>query len=223
MKAMILAAGRGERMRPLTDSSPKPLLKVAGKALIVHHIEKLAQAGIKSIVINHAWLGAQIEQTLGSGQQFGVSIYYSPEPAGGLETAGGIIKALPLLGDDPFLVINGDIWSDLDYQALANKSLSNNQQAHLYLVSNPQHNPNGDFQLDKQGQVLSDGEHKLTFSGIGLYHPSLFHHQPIAKTPLAPILRAAMMRGKITGQHYSGQWFDIGTPERLAELNKQLM
>jgi len=222
MKAMILAAGRGERMRPLTDNTPKPLLKVAGKALIVHHIIKLAQTGITQIVINHAWLGSQIEQALGNGEQYGVQISYSAEPEGGLETAGGIIKALDLLGDKPFLVINGDIWSDLDYQLLRQKKLDDNIQALLFLVDNPQHNLDGDFHLDEHGQVLNAGNPKLTFSGIGLYSPCLFKQLKLEKQALAPILRKAMADNRVLGQHFTGSWYDIGTPQRLNELNTQL-
>lgn len=222
MKAMILAAGRGERMRPLTDHHPKPLLQVGGKALIEHHIEKLAKAGIVDIVINHAWLGQQIEDKLGDGQQYGVNIQYSAEESGGLETAGGIIKALPLLGGSEFIVINGDIWCDLDYHLLTQIKLKNEQLAHLLLVDNPAHNSTGDFHLSSDGLALSEGLNKLTFSGIGLYRATMFQTLKLEKRPLAPILRAAMEEQKISAQHFTGQWYDIGTPQRLDELNQQL-
>ena len=212
--AMILAAGRGERMRPLTDHTPKPLLKVHDKPLIVWHIERLKKAGITQLVINHAHLGEQIEQTLGDGSSLGVSISYSPEGTA-LETGGGIARALPLLGEQPFLVVNGDVWTDINYSELA---LSEADLAHLVLVKNPSHNPNGDFALNND-RVTSGGANKLTFSGIGLYQPSLFVAQPEELFPLAPLLREAMSLKKVSGFHHRGVWMDIGTPERLAEIN----
>lgn len=218
MKAMILAAGRGERMRPLTDTMPKPLLQVGGQALIEYHIESLHDAGIIEVVVNHAWLGEQITQYLGNGSQYGVQIQYSDESSGALETAGGIVKALPLLGDEPFLVVNGDVFTDYIY---ANLPQQLDGLAHLVMVDNPPQHPNGDFFLDN-GRLLAEGKPCLTFSGIGLYDPKLFAgHQPGA-LPLAPILREAMARGEISGEHYTGQWLDIGTPERLAELDASL-
>jgi len=212
--AMILAAGRGERMRPLTDHTPKPLLKVHDKPLIVWHIERLKRAGITQLVINHAHLGEQIEQTLGDGSSLGVSILYSLEGTA-LETGGGIARALPLLGEKPFLVVNGDVWTDVDYTALA---LDEDDLAHLVLVNNPSHNPKGDFALNND-RVTSDGSNKLTFSGVGLYQPSLFVAQPEERFPLAPLLREAMSLNKVSGFHHRGVWMDIGTPERLAEIN----
>ena len=212
--AMILAAGRGERMRPLTDHTPKPLLKVHDKPLIVWHIERLKKAGITQLVINHAHLGEQIEQTLSDGSSLGVSISYSPEDTA-LETGGGIARALPLLGEQPFLVVNGDVWTDVDYTALA---LDEDDLAHLVLVNNPSHNPKGDFALNNN-RVTSDGANKLTFSGVGLYQPSLFVAQPEERFPLAPLLREAMSLNKVSGFHHRGVWMDIGTPERLAEIN----
>ena len=212
--AMILAAGRGERMRPLTDHTPKPLLKVHDKPLIVWHIERLKKAGITELVINHAHLGEQIEQTLSDGSSLGVSISYSPEDTA-LETGGGIARALPLLGEQPFLVVNGDVWTDINYSELA---LSEDDLAHLVLVNNPSHNPNGDFALNND-RVTSDGANKLTFSGVGLYQPSLFVAQPEERFPLAPLLREAMSLNKVSGFHHRGVWMDIGTPERLAEIN----
>lgn len=235
MRAMILAAGRGERMRPLTDTLPKPLIPVAGKPLIQWHIEKLAAAGITEIVINHAWLGARIEQTLQDGRQWGVNIQYSAETVA-LETAGGIATALPLLGTDPFLVMNGDIWCDWNpLQALQIGKLLNQsaQQAWLLLVPNPDHHPKGDFGLTANGLVTDTDINttsspaplttKYTFSGIGVYQPSLFSnipaHQP---SKLAPLLRTAMARQQIAGQLHHGAWIDVGTPERLNTLECML-
>jgi MurNAc alpha-1-phosphate uridylyltransferase len=218
---MILAAGKGERMRPLTLDTPKPLLKAGGKPLIVHHIESLRAAGFTDLVINHAWLGEQIEQTLGSGATFGVNIQYSAEGQG-LETAGGIIRALPLLtdqGDDWFVVINGDIWYDFDLTELAPPARG---KALLVLTDNPAHHPEGDFALAENGLVTGDGAPKLTFTGISLLHPSLFAELPQGKCKLAPILHQAMARGEVSGLHHRGQWLDIGTPERLAALDRQL-
>lgn len=220
MRAMILAAGRGERMRPLTDHTPKPLLEVAGKPLIQHHIERLAMAGFSDLVINHAHLGSQIEQALGNGSRWGLSIRYSPEtPA--LETGGGILRALPLLGDAPFLVINADVWTDIDFAALRSAKLTG--LAHLVLVQNPEHHPSGDFSL-RQGRVmlLNTGD-TFTFSGIGLYRAALFGGCSDGPFPLAPLLRAAMARGQVSGELHRGLWMDIGTPQRLAELESMLL
>ncbi len=218
---MILAAGRGERMRPLTDRMPKPLLPVAGKPLIEHHIEALLQAGFEEIVINHAYRGEQIEAALGDGRRWGIPIRYSPEPAGALETGGGIFKALPLLGPAPFLVINGDIWTDYDLTRLAGLEPG---LAHLVLVDNPPHHPDGDFRLSPEGLCHPDGNRgrRLTFSGIGLYRPALFDGCRAGAFPLAPLLRAAMAEGEVSGEHYTGRWVDVGTPERLAALNRDL-
>ncbi len=218
MQAMILAAGRGNRMRPLTDHTPKPLLKVAGKPLIVYHIERLEAVGIRDLVINHAHLGNQIEAALGDGNRFGVSICYSAESQA-LETGGGIFKALPLLGSMPFLVINGDIWSDCDLSRL---TLADGDLAHLVLVDNPPQHPAGDFALDSSRRVYPEGAPRYTFSGIGLYHPDLFKGCTAGTFPLAPILRQAMLAGQVSGQRHQGQWFDIGTPERLDDLNRRL-
>lgn len=216
---MILAAGRGERMRPLTDTTPKPLLEVGGKMLIEYHLEKLKAAGITEVIINHAWLGNKIEQALGNGSRYGLDIRYSAETEA-LETAGGILKALPLLGDDPFLVINGDVYCDY---ALSNLPTTLSGLAHLVLVDNPKQHPEGDFILSDSGSVSSNGENKLTFSGIGLYHSDLFHGYQEGKLALAPVLRKVMEQNQVTGEHYSGIWHDIGTPERLIALNKALM
>ncbi|SDX04501.1 N-acetylmuramate alpha-1-phosphate uridylyltransferase MurU [Thiocapsa roseopersicina] len=222
MKAMILAAGRGNRMRPLTDRVPKPLLEAGGRPLIQYHLERLAAADIRDIVINHAHLGEQIEAALGDGSRFGVRIRYSPEQTA-LETGGGIFKALPLLGPDPFLVINGDIWSDIDPIGL---HLSGSDLAHLVLVDNPPHHPSGDFALTG-GRVHAEGGHaegrsRLTFSGVGVYSPSLFAGCRPGAFALAPLLRDAMARGRVGGAHHRGHWLDIGTPERLAELDRLL-
>ncbi|MDH5180542.1 MAG: nucleotidyltransferase family protein [Gammaproteobacteria bacterium] len=217
MKAIILAAGRGERMRPLTDSTPKPLLKVNDRALIEYHLANLLQAGITSVVINHAWLGRQIEEYLGDGSRYGVSIRYSPEGEA-LETGGGLFNALPLLGDGPFIAVNGDIWTDYPLQSLPREP---DGLAHLVVVNNPPQHPNGDFALDGD-RLLSEGEPKFTFSGIGVYRPELLDGQTAGKFPLAPILREAMANRLISGEHYYGQWYDIGTPQRLAVLDQQL-
>ena len=256
MRAMILAAGRGERMRPLTDHTPKPLLPVGGKPLIVWHLEKLAAAGFQDVVINLGHLGEQIPVALGEGTQWGLRLHYSQEPPGALETAGGIRHALPLLGDGPFLVLNGDIfcdWPVAQVYTLA-REMAPHTLAHLVLIDNPPHHPNGDFVLspgrlknpvrpelvegqgplylglrqaqperfkNDQYQVHAEGEYMLTFSGIGLYRPELFAHLPDPEpTKLAPLLRTAMAENRITGEHFFGRWVDVGTPERLAELDK---
>lgn len=217
MKAMILAAGSGERMRPLTDAKPKPLLEVRGKALIARLIESLARAGFREIVINHAHLGHMIEAALGDGGRLGVAIRYSHEPQA-LETAGGIAKALPLLGGGPFIAVNGDIFCDFDFASLANRSLSRNL-AHLVLVPNPPHHPGGDFSLE-DGHAGADGEPRWTFSGIGLYRAELLAGiTPGARGQLAPLLRAAMARRQVSAEVHFGIWHDVGTPERLAALN----
>jgi MurNAc alpha-1-phosphate uridylyltransferase len=218
---MILAAGRGERMRPLTDRTPKPLLPVAGKPLIVWHIERLARAGLRDIVINHAHLGDQIEALLDDGSAWGVSIRYSAEPQGALETAGGIAQALPLLGDEPFVVVNGDIWCDRDFDRTPT-ALAGNDLACLVLVPNPPQHPGGDFSLHDK-RISDAGETRLTFSGIGIYHPQLFAALERGKPAmLAPLLRAAMAQGRVGGELHTGRWFDIGTPERLEALDKLL-
>ncbi len=219
MKAMILAAGRGERMRPLTDHTPKPLLPVAGKPLIVHTIDQLVSAGFTEIIINHAHLGSQIEAKLGDGKAFGAAIVYSPEGGEALETAGGIVNALHLLGNDVFLVVNGDIATDFPYAQLMSIKVD---LAHLVLIDNPAHHRQGDFALDEGGKVSEEGAVKLTFSGIGLYRPELFANTPPGKSKLAPLLRGAMAQNKVSGQHYGGFWMDIGTPERLLELDLRL-
>lgn len=216
MKAMILAAGRGERMRPLTDHTPKPLLQAAGKPLIEHTIKQLVANGFNDIVINHAYLGLQIEEQLGNGKQFDADISYSPEGDLALETAGGIINALPLLGDEAFLVVNGDIATDFPFVELKNLTVD---LAHLILVDNPAHNAKGDFGLDRSGLVVSSGSEQFTFSGIGLYRPELFYNIPAGPSKLAPLLRLAIANNRVSGQKTNSFWMDIGTPERLQELD----
>lgn len=226
MRAMILAAGRGERMRPLTDTLPKPLLRAGGKPLIVWHIERLVRAGITDLVINHAWLGDRITEALGDGARFGARIRYSPEnPA--LETAGGIAHALALLGTDPFLVINGDIWCDWDPAASRRISRElGSTHAWLLLAGNPAHHPDGDFCLGHDGRIsLPAGAdaRTLTFAGIGVYRPELFAGtDPARPAPLAPLLRQAIESGKVKGERHAGLWMDIGTPQRLEALDLRL-
>ena len=220
MKAFILAAGRGERMRPLTDRTPKPLLLAAGKPLIVWHLERLAAAGFRDIVINHAHLGAQIEQALGDGSRWGLRIQYSPEPPGALETAGGIATALPLLGDQPFLVVNGDIYCDWDFKRA--RTLSE-KTAHLVMVANPAHHAGGDFSLDGERVVYAHGEQTLTYAGISVFSPSFFANiQAGTIMKLRPLLDAAIAAGTLTGERFTGRWVDVGTPQRLAELDTEL-
>lgn len=217
MKAMILAAGFGTRMRPLTDTCPKPLLPVGGRPLIEHHLTRLARAGIKEVVINVSYRAEQIIEALGDGQRFGLSLYYSRE-ATPLETGGGILAALPLLGEAPFLLVNGDVWCEAlpDMTALGNEDL-----AHLLLVDNPDHHPQGDFSL-QNGRVAADDEPRLTFSGLSLIDPALVADEPPGAFALAPLLKAAMQRGRVSGEHFAGRWVDVGTPERLATLDKCL-
>ena len=217
MKAMILAAGRGERMRPLTDTLPKPLLEVNNKPLIVYHIEKLAEAGFEEIIINIAHLGYKIPETLGDGSAWGIKITYSDEQdEGALESAGGIIKALPLLGDETFFLVNGDVFYDYIFDADFDLG---DKLAHLILVANPQHNLKGDFGL-KESVVLNEEKLKYTFSGIGYYNPTLFDGLSVTKLALAPILRKNIEEKNISGELFSGIWHDIGTPQRLKEINE---
>ncbi|MEB0206919.1 N-acetylmuramate alpha-1-phosphate uridylyltransferase MurU [Pseudomonas sp. CCC3.1] len=215
MKAMILAAGKGERLRPLTLHTPKPLIRAGGVPLIEYHLRALAAAGFTEIVINHAWLGQQIEDHLGDGSRLGVSIQYSAEGEP-LETGGGIFKALPLLGDNPFVVVNGDIWTDYDFARLRQPLAG---LAHLVLVDNPAHHTGGDFYL-KGTQVLDavPGVETLTYSGIAVLSPALFHGAQAGAFRLAPLLRNAMAAGAVTGEQLQGHWVDVGTHERLAEV-----
>jgi len=223
MRAMILAAGRGDRMRPLTDHTPKSLLPVGGKPLIEWHLEKLARAGVTRVVINHAWLGALIEAQLGNGARFGLSIVYSAEGQA-LGTAGGIARAMPHLGNAPFLVVNADIFTGVDYVPLVQRrpALAPQTLAHIVLVDNPEHHPDGDFALGG-GRVSDEAQPRLTFAGIGVYDPALFSGiQPGARAQLAPLLRAAMRDGRVTGEHFTGMWSDVGTPERLARVEAMI-
>ena len=215
---MILAAGQGKRMRPLTETTPKPLLKVAGKSLIEYQIQALVKAGITELVINHAWLGEQIPTYLGSGEKYGCNIQYSAEPVDAYETAGGIIHALNLLKDDTFVVINSDVWCDFNYRQLTAIDLKD-KLAHLVLVDNPAHNPTGDFGLN-QGLVSLEQQTKYTFAGIGLYHKDLFAGEHKMPLPLGPLLKQQIAQNKVSGERHHGQWFDIGTPERLAQIEQ---
>jgi MurNAc alpha-1-phosphate uridylyltransferase len=227
---MLLAAGRGERMRPLTDHTPKPLLEAGGKPLIVWHIENLTRAGLTQLVINHAHLGEQLVDRLGDGKQFGVSIHYSAESKA-LETAGGIANALHLLGNAPFAVINADIYCEYDFSRLAPSAaalLARGDMAHLIMVNNPEQHPNGDFGL-LNGRVIPLPPSPLslpssyTFSGMGIYQPALFKSIPRGTiAPLAPLLREQIALDKISGEHYQGRWMDVGTPQRLQQLDNIL-
>ena len=216
---MILAAGRGERMRPLTDTIPKPLLRIGGQTMIERHVHALARAGITELVITHAWLGEQIEKALGDGHAYGVSICYSAETGDSLETGGGILNALPLLGSEPFIVVNADIWTDFPFD-----SLPSNPQglAHLVMVDNPEQHPGGDFSLS-EGKLSSNGPAMLTFSGIGVYRPAVFADCSPGAFPLGPLLRKLMAAGQVSGERYTGSWFDIGTPERLDAVNRVII
>lgn len=230
MKAMILAAGMGTRMRPLTDNTPKPLLEVGGKALIVWHLEAIRAAGITDVVINTAWLGEKLEATLGDGRRYGVTIHWSHEPSGKpLETAGGIVQALPLLGHEPFLLVNGDIWLRYRFTALRS-ALAPGKQAHLVLVDNPAHNPSGDFglfarephaQVAGQRTVLEprSAHSAFTYAGLAVYCPSLFQGLSQGVRPLAPLLHEAIASGRASGEYFPGPWVDVGTPQRLTELD----
>lgn len=215
MKAMILAAGRGERMGALTDTCPKPLLPVGGMPLIAHHLRRLQQAGFREVVINTSYLGEQIRDALGTGEAWGLSIAFTIEPER-LDSGGGIFNALPLLGDAPFLLVNGDVWTDIPLHSL---QLSAAQWAHLVMVPNPDHNPRGDFVLGDTGLVQADGDERLTYSGISVLSPRLFDGCAAGKFPLAPLLRNAMSQGRVSGECYRGVWIDVGTPERLALAN----
>ncbi|MBX3714175.1 MAG: nucleotidyltransferase family protein [Lysobacter sp.] len=235
MKALIFAAGLGERMRPLTDTTPKPLLAVGGKPLIVWHLEKLAAIGIRDVVVNTSWLAGQFPAMLGDGRDWGVRLHYCYEGDIPLETGGGVWNALTLLEynemSTPFIAVNGDIWTDYDFARLPRDI---DDDAHLVLVDNPDHNPKGDFALQPDGYVASDGPSRLTFAGIGVYRARLFDQwlDVIGENPdstaspprfkLAPLLRAAMLRGRVRGEHHRGRWTDVGTPERLAELDRQI-
>jgi len=216
---MILAAGRGERMRPLTDACPKPLLPVAGKPLIAHHVERLAASGFRDLVINISYGADQIRAALGDGSRYGLNIRYSLEPPGALETGGGIAQALPLLGEAPFAVVNGDIWCDYPIRQLRAVDV---RLAHLVLVDNPDHHTGGDFGLDQDTVTLPEPNRRtLTFSGIGVYRPELFHGIDELRFPLGPLLKAAAREELVTGEHYRGAWLDVGTPDRYRALQQR--
>ena len=231
MKALVFAAGRGERMRPLTDAAPKPLLRAGGKPLVAWHLERLASIGVRDVVVNTSWLGAQFPGVLGDGAHWGLRIRYSFEGDTPLETGGGMLNALPLLGDDPFVLVNGDVWTDYDFAKLPRDPAG---LAHLVMVDPPAHSPRGDFALDAPGLLHADGPTRLTYSGIGVYRPQLLagwrdiagdvgtNAEGKPKFPLAPILRARMAEGAITGEHHRGRWTDVGTPQRLAQLDAEL-
>ena len=220
MRAMILAAGMGKRMRPLTDNIPKPLLKVGDKTLIEYQIERLVAGGVTGIVINHFYLGSMIEEALGDGSQFGIEISYSREPVR-LETAGGIIKALPILKDDSFIIVNADVWTDFDFSTLQPVD-GKDWLAHLVLVANSEHHPHGDFHLDNTGRVNegnSTPNERLTFSGISVLHKNLFSGYPIQPRSVIPLLRQAMSHNRVSGEIHAGIWIDVGTPKRLGEVS----
>ncbi|MDB2705697.1 nucleotidyltransferase family protein [Pseudomonadota bacterium] len=217
MKVIILSAGRGDRLRPLTDHTPKPLLKAGDKRLIEYTIHSLVTAGFTDIVINTAYLSEQFPIALGNGEAYGATISYTTEGINGLETAGGIINALPLLGDEPFLVVNGDIWTDFPFEQLHALTLAPSKLGHLVFVNNPVHNPNGDFSL-LSGNVVDGGENKVTYSGIAVFHPDLFKLYDVQKMALKPVLLTAISKRQLSGRLYEGQWSDIGTAARLEEL-----
>jgi MurNAc alpha-1-phosphate uridylyltransferase len=234
MKALVFCAGLGERMRPLTDTTPKPLLRAGGKPLVAWHLERLAAIGVREVVLNTSWLAGQFPQVLGDGSRWGLVLHFLHEGDTPLETGGGMHNALPLLcadGDAPFLAINGDIWCDFDLARLPPEPPGD---AHLVLVDNPGHHPGGDFMLGAGGRVAADGTPKLTFSGIGVYRRRLLDgwratigERPGAdadppRFPIAPLLRAAMQREAVTGEHHRGRWTDVGTPGRLARLEAEL-
>ncbi len=215
MRAMILAAGRGERMRPLTDRTPKPLLEVGGETLLGRHLDRLARAGVREAVVNNAYLGDLVRAFVGDGGRWGLQVRHSIEPSGALDTGGGVREALPLLGEDPFVLVNSDIWTEFDFETL--KRRLDDRLAHLILVPNPEHHPGGDFAL-REGMVQREGE-KFTYAGIALIHPKLLLAHPRGKFPLAPILKSAIRSGQVSGELFRGHWCDVGTPERLLEAN----
>lgn len=231
MKALVLAAGLGERMRPLTDTTPKPLLHAGGKRLIEWHLEKLAAIGVRDVVINTSWLADRFPEALGDGARWNLRLHYSYEGDSPLETGGGMLQALPLLGEDPFLLVNGDIWTDYDFSRLP-RDMSGD--AHLVMVDRPVHATQGDFALDAGGHVRESGAELLTYAGLGVYRPQLLQgwRQVIGDAPgaelqpprfrLAPLLKARMQRDAITGEHHRGRWTDVGTPQRLEQLELQL-
>jgi MurNAc alpha-1-phosphate uridylyltransferase len=216
MKAMLLAAGRGERLRPITDSLPKALVPVGGRPLIVWHLLALARVGIREVIVNTSWLGEQLHAALGDGHRFGVSITWSDEGPVPLETGGGILRAVPLLGPEPFLAVNADIWTDIDF---ARVRLEPQALAHLVLIENPPHNPRGDFALEG-GRVIGEAGERFTYSGVGLYRPEFFAGCTEERFPLLPLLNRAIAAGRVTATLHRGQWCDVGTVERLASLEE---
>lgn len=219
MRVMVLAAGRGERMGALTDHTPKPLLEAGGRPLIEHQIARLAGAGFRDVVVNLAWLGERIATRLGDGSRLGVRIRYSCEPEGALDTGGGILRALPLLGEERFAAVNSDVWSDYPFEKLRDAPAGD---AHIVLVDNPAHHPEGDFTLTPDGRVTGAAHGRLTFSGIGCYHPRLFTARTIRQFPLAAVLRDAIEAKSLSGEHHRGEWADVGTPDRLEALDRRL-
>ena len=218
MKAMILAAGRGERMRPLSDRRPKPLLEVRGRPLIEHCIARLVDAGVREMVVNHAWLGDRIVEALGDGSRFGATIRYSAEPEGALDVGGAIVEALPLLGTDPFIVVSADVWSTYPFGRLLSAPRG---LAHLVLVDNPAHHPEGDFRL-KEGWIEGGDGSRLTYSGIAACRAELFAGRAPGRQALRPILETAIERGEVSGEHFRGRWFNVGTPAELTALESAL-
>ncbi|HEY1491634.1 MAG TPA: nucleotidyltransferase family protein [Steroidobacteraceae bacterium] len=218
MKALLLAAGRGERMRPLTDALPKPLLTVAGRPLIAWHLAALARAGIREVVINLSWLGEQLRAALGDGSAYGVSLAYSDEGPVALETGGGIVRALPLLGPQPFLVVSGDVWTQIDFARLR---LAPDALAHLVLIPNPPHHPRGDFGLES-GWVVNRDSERLTYGNVGIYRPEFFSGFADGRFPLIQPLKRGIDARQVRGEFFGGGWCDVGTPARLAELNHSL-
>jgi MurNAc alpha-1-phosphate uridylyltransferase len=219
VKAVVLAAGKGERLRPLTDTTPKPLMAVRGKPLIVHHLERLRDAGFTQLHINTSWLAEKLQTALGDGSRYGVHIHYSYEGPEPLETGGGLFRMLPALGREPFLVVNGDVFTDFPFETLKHK-LKPDFLAHLVMVPNPPHHPKGDFHLSPAGHLRQEGEPKLTYSGIGVYRADLFKGCDAGKFPLLPLFKRAMADEALSGERYVGAWSDVGTPESLASLNK---
>lgn len=219
MKAVVLAAGRGERLRPLTDTTPKPLIEVRGKPLVVHHLERLRDAGFTQLHINTSWLAEKLQAALGDGGRYGVHIHYSYEGPEPLETGGGLFKMLPALGRDPFLVVNGDVFTDFPFEILKHR-LKPGFLAHLVMVPNPPHHPEGDFHLSPAGHLRQEGEPKLTYSGIGIYRAEFFKGCRAGQFPLLPLFKQAMADEALSGERYVGRWSDVGTPESLTDLNK---
>ena len=220
MKAVVLAAGKGERLRPLTEATPKPLIEVRGKPLIVHHLERLRDAGFTHIHINTSWLAEKLQTALGDGSRYGVHIQYSYEGPEPLEAGGGLFRMLPALGRDPFLVVNGDVFTDFAFENLKHR-LKSDFLAHLVMVPNPPHHPQGDFHLSPAGHLRPEGAPKHTYSGIGVYKADLFKDCRAGRFPLLPLLQQAMAAEALSGEQYGGQWSDVGTPESLARLDKK--